>query len=416
MTDWHEIDNQLTDPAWYGKGDSHRTFKLLRDEDPVHWTQDDRYGRHYWTLTRHEDIKNYLLDDQLYSNRIDTRIPRSSKRRTPEQRHQLGFDVLMTANDNPLHDLYRRPLNKHFSVPAVGRLKSQIDAVVDGIIAEACERDEVDVVDNIAEELSARVILTMLGAPPEDWDMLREATSQKMAAADPRYIIDNDHIKTYQIGAQRLYDYSQRLTQERRKDPKDDLATVIAQMQIDGDPLSPHESATYCSLMISGGLESTRNTAAVGLWAFMNNPEQRTLLLEDPSLTKSTVEEVIRWVSPGSGRLRVATRDFELHGKTIRQNDWIIAFLASANRDERVFENPEKFDIRRNPNPHLGLGEGLHMCLGRNLARLELASFFPKFLRAFPDIELTADPEWIPDANVTGFRTMPVRLNTPALV
>src|SRR5690606_27695273 len=153
--------------------------------------------------------------------------------------------------------------------------------------------------------------------------------------------------------------------------------------------------------------ESTRNAVSVGLLGYLNNPEQRQLLLDDPSLNKSAVEEVIRWVTPGSGRLRVATTDIEMHGKTIRQNDWIIAFLASANRDERVFENPDAFDIRRNPNPHLGLGEGLHMCLGRNLARLELATFFPKFLKAFPDLELTAAPDWIPDANVIGFRSMP---------
>ena len=160
---------------------------------------------------------------------------------------------------------------------------------------------------------------------------------------------------------------------------------------------------SYFTIIIGGGLETTRNTAAVGLWLFLKNPDQRRLLLEDPSLINSAIDEVLRWVSPARTRFRIAMADVEIGGKEIRTGDWVFGSQASANFDETVFAEPEKFDITRNPNPHLSFGEGIHLCLGRYLARLELACLFPKVLAAFPDMQIAEEPEWIPDNITTGF-------------
>jgi cytochrome P450 len=151
------------------------------------------------------------------------------------------------------------------------------------------------------------------------------------------------------------------------------------------------------------------------MYAFLTNPDQAQLLRDDPSLAMPAVEEVMRWVTPSRTRFRVAARDFEFRGRDIRAGDWVIASLTSANRDERVFTDPESFDIRRNPNPHLGFGEGIHLCLGRNLVRLELAAIFQKTVERFPDMEPVGEPEWLPDYSSVGFLRMPVRF-TPALV
>jgi cytochrome P450 len=408
VTDWTHIDNSLLNPQWYTTDAYHDAFRTMRDEDPVHWTEDDRYGKHYWALTRYEDVKNYLLNDRQFSSRWDTRVPRSPKRRTPEERHQQGFDVSIASNDNPIHDMYRRPVNKHFSVPVIKKLGHDVEAIVDEIISDVAERGHCDLVEDLAAELPVKVILRMLGVPEEDWPMLREASWQWLAAADPRFIIDGDQVKTSLHGLTRIQDYCADLAMERRKNPKDDFATVIGNVEVDGDKLSIHEMKSWFVTMIGGGLETTRNAAAVGIWLFLQNPDQRELLQNDPSLINGAVEEILRWATPAKNRLRIATEDFELHGRNIRAGDWVIGYLASANKDEREFKDPYTFDIRRSPNRHLALGEGIHLCLGRALARLELATLIPKVLTTFPDLQAAAEPVWIADTSVTGFTTLPV--------
>lgn len=409
MSAWHEIDQRLQDPQWYSTLEHLEVFKQLRDEDPVHWAEDNHYGKHYWFLTRHEDVRNYLLNPRALSSRWDTRVPKTPKRYTPEERFQMGFDVSMARNDPPIHDIYRKPVNKHFSLPAMNKLKADIEGIVDEIIGDVVDRAECDAVENLAGELPVKVILRMLGVPEEDWPLLREAAWRWLAPADPRFTLDGDVLKTHRQGHSTLLDYCEQLALARRKEPQDDFATVLGGMKVDGDPLSIHEMRSYFTILIGGGLETTRNAASVGLWLFLQNPEQRRLLLDDPSLVNSAAEEVLRWVTPPRSRLRIAMEDIDLHGKEIRAGDWVVASLTSANRDERVFEDPEAFDITRNPNPHLSFGEGIHLCLGRYLARMELASFFPKVLEAFPDLEPTSDPIWIPDNNVAGFSEFKVR-------
>lgn len=411
MGDVNAFDTKMLDPRWYTTDEYHEAFKLLRDEDPVHWTEDTSYGRDYWALTRYEHVDEYLLDPSRFSSRWDTRVPRSPKRRTPEERHEQGWDISIATNDDPVHDLYRRPINKHFSVPAVRRLSHDVDAIVDEIIAGVAERGECDLVEDLAADLPMKVILRMLGVPEEDWELLRVASWRWLAAADPRWIVDGDEVTTSLDGQKVLLDYCTELALSRRKNPRDDFATVIGELRVDGEPLSIHEMKIWFVTMIGGGLETTRNAAAVGTWLFLRNPEQRRLLMDDPTLVNGAVEEVLRWATPAKNRLRLATADFDFHGRRIRSGDWVIGYLASANKDERVFPDPHRFDIRRTPNEHLALGTGIHLCLGRNLARLELASYFSKVLAAFPDLEVAeeGEPAWIADRSVTGFTSMPVR-------
>jgi cholest-4-en-3-one 26-monooxygenase len=411
MNEWNEIDNKILDPAWYTQPEEfHRVFKELRDDDPVHWTENDAYGRHHWTLTRYDHVKEYLLDPARFSSREDSRVPRSPKRKTPEERHAQGWDTNIATIDDPYHNLYRRPINKHFSVPAIAKMSDDVDRIVDEILADISERGTCDLVEDIAAQVPGKVVFRLLGVPECDWGYLQEASWQWLAAADPRYIIDGDELATSLYGQKKILDYCTDLALERRKDPRDDFATTIAQMLVDGDALSTHEMKVWFMTMIGGGLETTRNAGGVGLWLFMNNPEQRALLMSDPDkYMKGAIEEVMRWASPAKNRLRVATEDFDFHGKRIRTGDWVIALLVSANHDERVFNDPGRFDITRTPNPHLALGEGIHLCLGRNLARLELSALFRKVLGHLPDMRPQSSAvNWIADRSVTGFTDMPV--------
>ena len=167
MQKW-ETDDRMLDHSWYVTPEYKDVFRRLRDEDPVHWTEDDSYGKHHWTISRYDDVKQFLSNHAQLSNRWDTRIPATPKRYTPEERFAMGFDTSMARNDPPTHDMYRRPVNKHFSVPAIKKLTGDVSSIVDEIFAEAREKEEVDIVDQIAGELPARVVLRMLGVPEAD--------------------------------------------------------------------------------------------------------------------------------------------------------------------------------------------------------------------------------------------------------
>lgn len=402
-------DNLILDPTWYTTDDHWGAFRELRDNDPVHWTKDRYFGKDYWLLTRHEHVRDLLMDNDKFSSRLGTRVPRTPKRGTPEERYALHQITQISHLDEPLHSLYRRPMNKHFSAPAVARMGHSIDDFVDDLIAELAPKGRIDLIEDVAAELPVRVVLRLLGVPEEDWPALRLASWQFLAAADPRFMMDNDPVATSIYGRTRLIEYGTKLALDRRKSPKDDFATLVGEVEIDGDKLSVHEMATWFVSIISGGLATTRNAIGVGAWLFMKHPEQRTKLLEDPSLMKTAVEEILRWNAPARNRLRVANEDVDFHGTRIKAGDWVVGILSSANRDEREFESPDEFDITRKHNPHLSLGAGVHMCLGRALVRLEISALMPKLLSAIPDMQPVDErPKWIPDAAAGGFSSMEV--------
>ncbi|MFH5824603.1 cytochrome P450 [Georgenia sp. AZ-5] len=411
-TDWKAIDNRLLDPQWYAKGDFHDTYRLLRQQDPVHWTEDENYGHPYWAVMSYAAIREVQDRWDMFSNRLGTPVPpRAAKRFTPEQRHALGIDTLIATIDPPLHRVYRRPINKHFSVPAIAKLTDMTDRIIDDLINEVADKDEFDFAQEVAAELPMRLILGFLGAPQEDWKSLQETVNRYALHADPAYTIDNDPIKTMEIARQQLSDYAIALAEDRAKNPRDDLATKISALKVDGDNLSPHEIRNWFINLILGGLETSINGLGTGMWQFIENPDQRDLLLSDPSLVPNAVEEVLRWGSPSRVQSRIANDDITIGGKEIKAGDWVFLFAASGNRDESVWEEPDRFNIGRELIDHLSFGEGIHKCLGRNLIRLEMARFFPKFLAAFPKLSLAGEPVWNVDFHGNGFKRLPVTHN-----
>lgn len=414
MTDLSHYDNQFANPDWYPSGEYHEVFRRLRDEDPLHWAEDDYLGRNYWVVTRYDDVKTVINDSMRFSSSFDSRIPRQGNRLTTMERHDLMFDASLALMDPPFHTVYRAPINKHFSVPAVARMGSDIDAIIDALLDKMAESTEMDFVE-LAAEFPMRVVFAMLGIPEADWRDLERFAWQAFSPADPHGRIDGlSYKETAYSGLKSIGAYGLEMARDRHKNPRDDLATIISQMVVDGTALDEHEIAQWFQALIIGGLETTRNAASVGLWLYLKNPAQRELLVNDPSLSKSAAEELMRWITPARGRLRVARAEFELHGKKIKPGDWVMSFLASANKDERQFDNPHEFDITRTPNEHLALGIGSHLCLGRAVARLELIKFFPKLFQRFPYIEHAGDgePHWLVDQQVTGLSDLRILYGT----
>lgn len=416
MTDWSTIDNSLNDPLWFADRQGYlEAFKLLRDEDPVHWAEDTSYGRSFWALTRHEHVKWALNEYSIFSSRhlwTAARPPRKPQRFTLEQRYELGLEARPNNVDPPMHTYLRRPMNRHFSVPAVGKLGEDIQRYCDDIVEEVKAKETFDLIEDVASQLPLRVILRLLGVPEEDWDHLQDAAGRYTQSNDPRYLIDDDPAKTAEIGLRQLVDYAMALAEDRQRSPREDFATVATNMTIEGEKLSTYELRGWFTALILGGIETSRNAIGVGLWQMLENPDQRQLFVDAPvAETGDMVEEVIRWTSPARSLLRVATRDVEVEGKEIRQGDWVLPYLVSANNDERVFEDPDRFNLLRKPNDHMGLGDGIHKCLGRNLVRLEFTLLAKSVLEALPTMEVASEPEWIRDASGSGLVSLTIRTN-----
>lgn len=403
-----EFDSLLLDPRWYRNDDYLPGFQRLRDEDPIHWTEDAEYGKNYWAITRFEDLNDLLMNDRDFSNRRDSHAPKSPQRLTPEERFAQGFDVLMPFLDNPMHDVYRRPFNKHFSKPAINKLCSMMEETIGAIVDDLAEKGQDEMVDGLALSVSTRVVLQWYGIPSEDWAEVKRGVFESGRGFAPtteeKKFGGGDHNP--------IWEYAERIAIERMAKPKDDFLSAVVQTKIDGEPMSLHEATATIFILLEGALGNSRNAIAYGMWLFVTHPDQADLLRKSPQLMSSAVDEVIRYASNSPTRLRIANRDMDFKGHEVRFGDWMIGFTKSANFDERKFQDPSNFNIARGEGPGITFGQGVHNCLGRHLARLEMAVTFQKMLDRF-DMEFSDDVVWGNDSpGAKLLAKLPVSLRT----
>ncbi|MFV2178574.1 cytochrome P450 [Actinomadura sp. LOL_016] len=416
MTDWEKIDDDLTTPTFFAGTDFHATFATLRREDPVHWTKGN-YERGFWSLTRHTDVLRLLDEPELFSIRNGPHLPPEAKEFTGEQLRAMGMDVGIASTDPPRHHSRRIPMNPHFSVPAVRRLRGEVENISEEIFREVAPRGEADIVEDLAAQLPVRLFLPMMGIPKADWRFVRNLTVALLHPEDPEFKRKGEDATQTMVDAQQeLYAYMYEHVGRRRADPQDDFTSLIANMKVDGEPLGQREATWYCLTVVQGGLETTRNAAAMGMYELIRDPRQAQLLREDSTVATTAVEEIIRWVTPSKNRARTATADTDMFGKPMKKGDWVVGWAVSANRDETVFgSTADRFDITRTPNKHLGFGDGVHLCLGRNVARLELEVLIRRFAEVITDAELLGEPDWVVSDNTTGFKRLNIRFTPKAL-
>ncbi len=409
-TDWQQVDADLTDPRFFAGQDFHELFTRLRREDPVHWTTGS-YPRGYWSVTRHADCLHVLNSPDLFSSADGTHLPPGGRELSAEEKWELGYDVKIQAMDQPTHTVMRRPLNKHFSVPVVGRMRQDVERVVDDLIDGLAGRDGTEFVEEVASELPVHVFLAMMGIPREDWPRVQEIASGILGVHDPRFRSQGvDATAVHMSMSRALYDYLREHLAVRRAAPADDFASLIAHLEVEGAPLDERAAGWLAWNIVSGGLETTRNAASVGLLELLRRPDQAALL-QDEAVAKTAVEEIVRWVCPSKQKLRVAREDTEIGGRAIKKGDWVLNWIVSGNRDEEVFDRPQEFDVTRDPNPHLGFGEGIHMCLGRNVARLELQILLPRLFARISGLRQDGEPVWLPSDNSSGLISLPLRFD-----
>jgi cytochrome P450 family 142 subfamily A polypeptide 1 len=372
------------------RDDPHPFFTWLRANEPVYRDPDG-----VWALTLHDDIRLAERQPTLFSN------ARGSRPGTDPQ-------PSMIDSDDPWHAAQRRIVAQGFTHRQMAAYEHHVRDVAARLVDAVVERGSCDVVTEIAKPLPMTLIGEMLGADPADHEALQRWSDQMISGADGAHNVTDDVVNA----AFEYYSYITPVIADRRAHPRDDLVSTLVTAEVDGDGLTEEQVVGNALLLLVGGNETTRNVITGGLHALLTNPDQLTHALESIDDLSGVVEECLRWVTPLVNMNRVATADVQVRGVTIPEGAEVLMCYVSANRDESVFEDPFTFDVTRDPNPHLAFGFGPHLCLGAQLARLELRVVFAEVLSRLSDLRLV-DPAFVPSYShssfVRGIQTLPVR-------
>ncbi|HJX43412.1 MAG TPA: cytochrome P450 [Geodermatophilus sp.] len=322
----------------------------------------------------------------------------------------------LISMDDPRHAKIRRIVSKTFTPRMLERTLDSVRAVVDDVLAQARAKAAagdggIDVVADIAAPIPLRVICDMMGVPEEDRPGVLANSTVILSGGDPELIEGDDPLTAFLVAGMEMAALMERLAGERMTDPREDLTTALVRSEVDGERLTHQEIASFFILLLVAGNETTRNALSQGLLALAEHPGERARWAADPSLDRSGVEEVVRWVSPVTWMRRTATQDGEIDGHRFSAGDKFLLFYGAANRDPAVFADPQRFDVGRDPNPHVGFGSrGPHFCLGAHLARRELQVTFRAIFDQLPDLEVTGPPHRLASSFVNGLKRLPARL------
>lgn len=407
----------LTDLDRFADGPPLDAYRWLRDEDPVHWheptpsTPDDEG---FWCLTRHADVSRAAADATTFSSCTGGGRDGGG---TILEDLPLGFaaGVLFNMQDDPRHHHIRRLVTPALSPKRLREIEHALAARCDAILDEAVERGRFDALVDVAAELPLQAIAELLGVPQADRHRLLEWADATLDYDDRD--LGQTSERSQQAAAE-MFEYGTALLAEKRACPADDLLSTIATATLPAEagragPLDELEQQMFFNLLIAAGSETTRNSIAAGLLAFMDAPDQWRELQADPTLLPSAVEEVLRWASSTIYNRRTATVDVELGGRTIAAGDKVVLWWQAANFDERAFDEPERFDVHRSPNPHLAFGLGSHFCLGANLARLEIRLVLGGLAARGVQLALAGPVVRTRSNKHQGFRSVPVEVVGP---
>ena len=395
------IDIALLSPESFAHGQPHDQFAWLRANDPVHW-HDEPDGSGFWAVTRYRDVKAIGRDAATFSSIPSIMIPDG------EGGLEVGDHKMLITTDPPHHTGLRKLVATEFIPKAAKAMRPRIESLAKRIIDDVIDKGECDLVEDIAGLMPSYVIADMLGIPHEDGVALYRLTETIHAA--PESVAQGAA-----LGAVlEMFNYARGVWEQKRAEPADDLATLIAQASIDGHELDLIDFNLFFLLLIDAGGDTTRNLVAGGMDALFGHPKQLAWLAEDlDGRMGSAVEELLRWISPVVYMRRTATRDTELDGVTIAAGQKVVMYYGSANRDPEVFgATGDELDLARSPNDHVAFGGGgPHFCVGAHIARVEIHSILRELLTRLVDVQPAGPTEWLPSTFISGPKHLPIRFS-----
>ena len=395
-------------------------FAVLRDDMPVALVENGELHDPFWLVTRHEDVMRISKDNQTFLNN-PRNVVFSIRSGDAMVKNITGGDPHLVRSlvslDAPIHPKYRKLTQEWFMPKNLSLMEEEIKAlaarIVDKFIATG---GEADFVPMVSSPYPLHVVMQILGVPQADEQRMLFLTQKMFGGQDEDLNqsgmanMSPDQIMQLVVGAVNDFEaYFATLTAEKRAKPTDDVASVIANALVDGEPLNDRDMAGYYIILASAGHDTTSASTAGAMLALAQDPDQFQRLKADRSLLPGIVEEAIRWTTPVQHFMRTAACDVEVGGVQIAKGDWLMLSYISANHDERVFDNPRKFDASRTPNRHVAFGAGAHQCLGLHMARMEMKILFNELLDRLDHIELAGEPKRANSTFVGGLKTLPLR-------
>ena len=399
----------FTDLDNFANGFPHELFAVHRREAPVYWhspTEHTPDGEGFWSVASYAETLAVLKDPVTFSSVTGGDRPFGG---TLLQDLSIAGQVL-NMMDDPRHTQIRRLVSSGLTPRMISAVEDDLRARTRRLLDAVVPGEPFDFVVDIAAELPMQMICILLGVPESERHWLFEAIEPQFDFGGSRKAALSQ-LSAEEAGS-RMYTYGLELIASKRAQPTDDMLSIVANAALAGDApaMSDLELYLFFSLLFSAGAETTRNAVAGGLLTLADHPEQLRALREDLDTLPTAVEEMVRWTSPSPSKRRTATREVTVGGASIGAGQKVQIWEGSANRDASVFDDADEFDIARKPNPHLGFGQGVHYCLGANLARLELRVLFEELLSRFGTVQVVRDVEWTRSNRHTGIRHLVVEL------
>jgi cytochrome P450 len=412
-------DADITDPDEYVRGVPYATFQRLRENDPVSWWEEHDGGKGFWAVTRYDDLLHVSRNVRTFSSARGITLEEMDDDDFQARRNMLEYDP-------PEHTRFRRLVSKPFSRREVYAYENAIRLLARSVVDEALDHGErLDFVEHVAKQLPMRMLGRLLGVPDEDGGWLVERGDALLGNADPDFtdhpigLTDTDEYKSIPFrspAALDLYKYAERQAEQRRRHPTDDVISHLLAPTVEGDQLTEREFKNFFVLLVSAGNDTTRYTMAAGMKALIEHPQQLdelrdSVLAGDTALMETAVEEILRWATVTMHFRRTATEDTVLRDRAIKAGDKVVMWFVAADYDERQFPEPYRFDIHRSPNEHVAFGRmSPHLCLGAQLARMELKVLFEELLPKIGSAALDGPVERLRSNFIAGIKRLPVAL------
>jgi cytochrome P450 len=389
----------LISPTAFANGHPWEQYAWLREKAPV-YRHPDPAGPDFWALTRYEDIRTVSRQPQLFSS-----YARGVMIEEPDEMSLAAQRQMILSMDPPQHERFRRLVSRGFTPKQADLMRDRIDSLAREIVAEVAPLGSCDLVADVAGRLPSGLIAELMGIPRSDGERLYQLT-ELMHTTDREAV----SVQERTAALTEMLEYADGVAREKRKNPGEDIASTLVAAELDGEYLSDGEFQWFFLLLINAGGDTTRNLVSAGIQLLFEHPDQRARLGADlEALLPTAVEEMLRYTSPVVNFRRTAMADTMIGEQEIQAGEKVVMFYGSGNRDAAVFNQPDEFDVGRDPNPHLAFGGGgAHLCLGLHVARVEIASLLRELMSRLPDLAPAGEPERLASSFIAGYHRLPV--------